>query len=127
MTSDELLPTKIETAILSYVKNRIYFLLKEERFFKEVDKISFKKTRSSFRIFYDRPNSGSLLDYWEQRDGKAFVKFPAVGNTPMPYAHTRDFDEALAKAFSSRMKDDPGSAKEGGPVLRTIQGGHAEK
>lgn len=124
--TDSLHPTDNETKFLQYVKNRIYFLIKDDKMFSEVDKLAYRKSRTSFRIFYVRPNSGSLVDYWEQRDGKILVSFPSQGGTPLQYAQTKDFDENLLKAFASRLKDDGSNVKEQAPMLRTIQGGQAE-
>ena len=123
-TPDSLQPSSSEAKILYYTKKRLYFLVKDERLFNEVEKISFRKSQRSFRVYYHRPNSGSLFDYWEQKDGKTFVSFPPLGGEPIAYSMSKEFDNALSQAFETRARD-PKQAKDDPPTLRTIQGGQS--
>ena len=120
--ADSLQPSLNETKVLEYAKRRLYFLIKDERLFNEVEKINFKKSQRSFRVFYHRPNSGSLFDFWEQKDGKLYVSFPLLGGDSINYSMSKEFDNALVQAFEARTRD-PKQAKEDPPTLRAIQGG----
>ena len=122
--TEGLQPSVSEMHIFDYSRNRLYFLIRNEELFQEVQKIYFRKSQKSFRVYYSRPNSGSLFDYWEQKDGTRHVSFPALGANSMPYSTSKEFDEALLKAFQARTSD-PKAPKEP-PVLRSIQGGQGD-
>ena len=123
--AESIQPSVREAKIFEYSKNRLYFLIDQNALFEEVEKIAFKKSQRSFRIYYHRPNNGSLFDYWEQKDGKSYVNFPVLGGTEFVYSPSKEFDEALLKAFKARAADSK-HTKEDPPVLRSIQGGQSD-
>ncbi len=117
-------PSPAELGTLHYAVNRLIFLCRNETLFGEVAKIAFKKTKGSFRVFYAKPNNGSLFDYRERKDGKAIVQFPALDNE-MGYAPgTPEMDDLLLRAFTLRVTE-AGIAFQSTAVLRTIEGGQA--
>ena len=73
-------PTESESNTFTYAKNRLYYLVRNDILFQEVQKVAFKKGKTSFRVYYLRPNNGSLFDYKEQKDGKISLTFPAVND-----------------------------------------------
>jgi hypothetical protein len=80
-------PSEAEISTFNYARNRLYYLVRNDVLFQEAQKITFKKGKASFRVYYLRPNNGSLFDYKEQRDGKSSLVFPAIngdeiGNEP---------------------------------------------
>ena len=122
--ADGVTPSEAELDVLSYAKNRLFFLVRNDTLFQEVQKVTFKKTKTSFRVYYGRPNSGSLFDYREHKDGKATLQFPALGGDDMPYAFSPELDERLLNAFSKRVSE-AGVSFDAQPVLRTIKGGQS--
>lgn len=113
-----------ESAVLSYVKNRLFYLVKNDILFQEVQKITFKKGRTTFRVYYERPNSGSIFDYRTHKDGSIFLQFPALENEEVPYIFSSRLDEMLLKVFSQRVSE-AGVPVDAPPTLRAIQGGQA--
>jgi hypothetical protein len=71
-------PTEAESNTLTYARNRLYYLVRSDVLFQEVQKVPFKKGKTSFRVYYLRPNNGSLFDFKEQKDGKISLTFPAL-------------------------------------------------
>jgi len=122
---DVITPSDAELNVLTYARNRLIFLCRNETLFKEVEKIAFKKTKGSFRVFYVRPNNGSLFDYREHKDGTAFVQFPALGNTEIGYAQgALELDDCLLKVFTQRVTE-AGVSFQAPSVLRAIEGGQS--
>lgn len=122
---DVICPSDTELSVLAYARNRLIFLCRNETLFKEVEKVAFKKTKGSFRVFYARPNNGSLFDYREHKDGKAIVQFPALGNAEIGYAPAApEFDDHLLKAFTQRVTE-AGVSFQTPSVLRAIEGGQS--
>lgn len=115
-------PTEGEASALEYMKNRLFYLVKNDTLFREVQKISFRKSKTSFRVYYEKPNNGSLFDFKEHKDGKAILQFPALGAEDFLYAPSPDLDERLLKSFTQRVVE-AGVAFDTAPVLRTIKGG----
>ncbi len=116
-------PTESETDALNYAKNRLFFLVRSEVLFLEVQKIYFSKSKTSFRVYYGRRNSGSIFDYREHRDGTVFIRFPALESEEFPFERTAQFDEFLLKAFVKRVSE-AGVSIDAQPVLRSIRGGN---
>lgn len=117
-------PSDSEMAVLSYAKNRLFYLSRDEVLFREAHKIAFRKTKTSFRVFYGRPNNGSLFDYREHKDGTAALQFPALGNSEVPFSPSQELDDCLIRAFTQRVRD-AGVSLESPPVLHSIRGGQA--
>ncbi len=117
-------PTESELAVYNYAKIRLFFLSRSDILFEEVQKIVFRKTKTSFRVYYGKPNSGSLFDYKEHRDGKAALTFPVMAGKEIPSGPSSDFDENILKSFTQRVSD-AGISLETGPVLRSIKGGQS--
>ncbi len=109
---------------LNYAKNRLFYLVRNDILFQEVQKIAFRKTKASFRVYYAKPNNGSLFDYREGKDGKYYLQFPALEGKEVAYVFSVDLDDCLLKAFIQRVSD-AGISFDTPPVLRTIQGGQA--
>jgi hypothetical protein len=117
-------PSEREEEALNYTKNRLFFLVRNDVLFQEVLKIKFRKTKGSFRVYYGRPNNGSLLDHREHRDGKVILQFPALGGEEIEYMPSPEFDEFLFNAFTQRVTE-AGVSFDSVPVLRTIKGGQS--
>ena len=115
-------PTDGEINAFNYAKNRLFYLVRTDALFQEVQKIRFRKTKTSFRVYYGRPNNGSLFDYREHRDGKVALQFPALNGNDVPYVFSDELDECLLKSFTLRATE-AGISSESPPVLRTIKGG----
>lgn len=121
---EALSPSEGEVSALTYAKNRLFYLVKNDVLFHEVEKIAFRKSKTSFRVYYGRPNNGSLFDFREHKDGKAILQFPALGGEEVIYAVSPELDERLLKAFTQRVTE-AGVALDSGPILRTIKGGQS--
>ncbi|MGA7384982.1 MAG: type I restriction endonuclease [Methylocella sp.] len=117
-----LFPSEGEMKALTYAKNRLFYLVRNEVLFHEVQKIKFRKTKTSFRVYYGKPNNGSLFDYREQRDGKAALQFPALGGDDIAYVFSAKLDDCLLKAFTKRVTE-TGVSFDSPTVLRSIKGG----
>jgi hypothetical protein len=117
-------PSEGEISVLNYARNRLFFLVRNDVLFQEAQKITFRKTKTSFRAYYSRPNSGSIFDYREHRDGRVTLQFPALDGVEVPYVFSPELDDCLLKAFSKRVVE-AGVSFDSPPVLRTIKGGHS--
>ena len=117
-------PSEKEAAALSYITNRLFFLVRNDVLFVEVHKIAFRKSKTAFRVYYGRPNSGSLFDYREHKDGHSSMQFPALDGKEINYVHSPELDDCLLKAFTKRVGE-AGISLEAQPVLRAIKGGQA--
>lgn len=120
--SEALSPSEGEKNALTYAKNRLFYLVRNDVLFNEVQKITFRKSKTSFRVYYGKPNNGSLFDYKEHKDGKAILHFPAVDGKEIIYTPSADLDDCLLGAFTQRVKE-AGIALDAPPALRTIHGG----
>ena len=115
-------PSEGEKDMFTYVKNRLFYLIRNEVLFREAQKLAFKKTKATFRVYYERPNNGSLLDCREHKDGKVSLQFPALSGKEIAYEFSAELDDCLLKAFTQRVTE-AGISFDAAPVLRTIQGG----
>jgi predicted type IV restriction endonuclease len=115
-------PSDGETSAFNYAKNRLFYLVRSDTLFQEVQKITFRKTKTSFRVYYGRPNNGSIFDYREHRDGKISLQFPALSGTETEYAFSQELDDCLLKAFTLRVTE-AGVSVDSSPTLRSIKGG----
>jgi hypothetical protein len=116
-------PSEREMNAFNYAKNRLFYLVRTDALFQEVQKVTFRKSKTSFRVYYGtRPNNGSLFDYREHRDDKVTLQFPALGGSEVPYVFSNELDECLLKAFTLRATE-AGISSESPPVLRSIKGG----
>jgi hypothetical protein len=115
-------PSEGEMNALTYAKNRLFYLVKNDVLFQEVQKIAFRKSKTSFRVYYGQPNKGSLFDFREHKDGTAIVQFPALGGEDVHYGILPDLDERLLKAFTQRVTE-AGVTFDSSPILQTIKGG----
>ncbi|MGB9152320.1 MAG: type I restriction endonuclease [Alphaproteobacteria bacterium] len=118
-------PSERELEILTYAKNRLYYLVRNDILFKEALKITFRKAKTAFRVYYGKPVNGSLFDLREHKDGKICLQFPALGGREIPYETSTDFDDCLFKSFTQRVTE-AGISFEASVVLRTIKGGQSE-
>jgi hypothetical protein len=115
-------PSEGEMKALTYAKNRLFYLVRNDVLFQEVQKITFSKTKTSFRVYYERRNNGALFDYREHRDGKAALQFPALGGGDVAFVFSAELDDCLLKSFTRRVTE-AGVSFDSPPVLRTIKGG----
>ena len=118
--------SKTDMETFSYIKNRLFYLVRNETLFREIQKIETKKGKTSFRIYYVKPNNGSLVDLREHKDGRVILQFPALGGLEFVYAASPELDGHLLKVFTQRVTE-AGVSLEGppGPVLRAIPGGQS--
>src|ERR1700722_12404390 len=98
-------PSEVERNTFAYAKNRLYYLVRNDVLFQEVQKIAFKKGKMSFRVYYLKPNNGSLFDYKQQKDGKGALVFPAVNGEEIGCEPSEKLDEYLLKAFIKRATE----------------------
>jgi hypothetical protein len=117
-------PSEGEINALTYAKNRLFYLVRNEILFQEIQKVTFRKTKTSFRVYYKRPTNGSLFDYHEQKNGKAVLQFPALGGNEVAYVFSAELDECLLKAFTQRVTE-AGVSFDTPPVVRAIKGGQS--
>lgn len=117
-------PSEAETSVFDYAKNRLFYLVRTELLFQEVQKIAFKKTKTSFHVYYKRPFKGSLFDYRGHKDGNASLQFPAIHRNDVAYAFSAELDECLLKAFTLRVTE-VGIWFDSPPALCTINGGQS--
>jgi hypothetical protein len=115
-------PSEAEINAITYAKNRLFYLVRNDILFQETQKITFRKSKTSFRVYYGKPNAGSLFDYREHRDGKIILQFPALGGDDIAFAPSPELDDRLLAAFTQRVTE-AGVSLDAAPVLRTIQGG----
>lgn len=117
-------PSDADMKLLEYIKYRLFYLVRNEVLFQEVQKLASRKTKTSFRIYYGRPNVGSLLDYREHKDGNALLQFPALDGKEMAYVASSELDGSLLQSFTKRVAE-AGVSLDPPPVLRTIKGGQS--
>ncbi len=117
-------PSEGEQNALAYARNRLFYLVRNDVLFQEVLKLEFRKTKTSFRVYYGRPNNGSLFDYKEHKDGRNLLQFPALNGKDVVFEPSSELDHCLLTAFTQRVVD-AGVSLEAAPVLRTIQGGQS--
>ena len=98
-------PSEGEMKALTYAKNRLFYLVRNDVLFQEVQKITFSKTKTSFRVYYERRNNGALFDYREHRDGKAVLQFPALGGGDVTFVFSAELDDCLLKSFTRRVTE----------------------
>ena len=115
-------PSDAEQSLVAYIKNRLFYLVRDEILFQEVQKIAFRKTKTSFRVYYGKPNNGSLFDYREHKEGKSSLQFPALSAKEIPNEQSVELDDCLLKSFVQRVRD-AGVSFDAPPVLRAIKGG----
>jgi len=120
----EISPSEEEMNTLVYAKNRLFFLVRNDVLFNEVQNITFRKSKTAFRIYYGKPNSGSLFDYRTQKGGKISLHFPALQGDEIEYKISPELDDCLLKAFTQRVIE-AGVKFDSSPVLRTIKGGQS--
>lgn len=121
---EEITPSDAELSALNYVRNRLFYLVRNDALFHEVEKLRFRKGKTSFRVYYGRPNSGSLFDYRTHKDGTVAFQFPALANEEVAFTPSPQLDDCLLKAFTKRVTES-GVSFDAQPVLRTIKGGQA--
>ena len=117
-------PSEAEIDAFNYAKHRLFYLVRAEALFQEVQKITFRKTKTSFRVYYRRPTIGSLFDYREHKDGNVSLHFPALNGDDIAYVFSAELDECLLKTFILRVTE-AGISLDSPPTLRTINGGQS--
>lgn len=122
VSDDALEPSEAERALFEHVRDRLLFLARSDALFQEVKKLGFRKSKNNFRIYYDRPNNGSLVDFRHAHGGKSVLRLPALDNKEIAMEALASADSDLLKAFTDRVGE-AGVKVEAGPVLRSIAGG----
>jgi len=116
---EDVLPTEAEMAMFSNLRERLAFLVKTDKLYDEIQNISFKKTMSSFKVFYKKPNKGSLLTYHVSKTGTNMFKFPTAANKEVEVENLKEINDLLLQAFLQRLQE-YGVAFERPPALRSV-------
>ena len=116
---EELKPTELEAAVLNTLKERLAFLVRSDLLFDEIVHVDFKKTVSSIRVFYKRPNKGVMLSFHIGKAGQAVFKFPLSNNLEIETDNFRDINGPLLDSFKKRL-DESGIKEERQAPLRSV-------
>ena len=93
-----------ELTIVSYVRRRLAYLVRDEALFSAIDRIEYKDSVGKLVVYYANERKGRLFDYIEGAEG--FDKFIF----PSPYGEivtksVLDIDEPLSATFAARVRD----------------------
>ncbi len=99
---DELQVTAVESEVISYVKRRLAFLVKEDRLFDAIEGIDHKKFSSKLAIYYKKERAGRLFDFYEGKDRRYFFDFGQFGGE-ISTDKLSDVDEPLLALFVKRV------------------------
>lgn len=116
---EELTPTDAELHIFSSLRERLAFLVKSDILYDELTNVSFKKTAASFKVYYKKPNKGSLLSFHINKAGLPVFKFPTAGNKEIETSNLKDLNELLFEAYKQRLQDS-GITADRTPSLRSV-------
>lgn len=116
---DELLPTQQDLEIFSALKQRLAFMVKSDLLYDELHHVSFKKTASSFKIFYKKPNKGSIVSFHFNKDNNPVFKFPLSNSKEIETNNFKDIGELLLDAYRQRAQES-GIPIERTPNLRSV-------
>jgi len=93
-----------ELSIVSYVRRRLAYLVRDEALFSAINRIDYTDTVGKLTVFYANERKGRLFDYIEGAEGFDKFIFPA------PYGEivtksVLDIDEPLQATFAARVRE----------------------
>jgi hypothetical protein len=93
-----------ELALVSYIRRRLAYLVREEALFSAIERIDYTDTVGKLTVFYVNERKGRLFDYIEGAEGFDKFIFPA------PYGEivtksVLDIDEPLQATFAARVRE----------------------
>ena len=115
---EELAPTPEELRLFVSLRERLAFLVKSDTMYDELQHIDLKKSASAVKLFYKRPNKGSILSYHFNKAGVAVFKFTSTG-TEFETNNLKDINDSLLEAYKLRLQE-AGVAMSQPAVLRSV-------
>jgi hypothetical protein len=103
---EKIVTSETELEVLTFVKKRLAYLVKDETLFSAIEKIGYKDYQGKFVVFYKRERRGWLFDFVEGGARGPKYRF-SFADTPDPV--TTDvlagsvIDEPLLQAFKNRV------------------------
>jgi hypothetical protein len=116
---DDLIPTPRDMEIFSALKQRLAFMVKSDLLYDELSNVNFKKTASSFKIFYKKPNKGSIVSFHLNKENVPVFKFPLSGSKDIETNNFREISDLLLEAYRQRAQES-GISVERTPNLRSV-------
>lgn len=108
------LPSQVEMEVLAFVKQRLAFLVKDERLFEAIGKISFSDYKGKFVVYYDRERRGRLFDFFEGGARGPKYRF-AFADRPDEVATAEltgaILDGPLLQVFARRVLGEPANGR----------------
>ncbi|WP_439815466.1 type I restriction endonuclease [Zavarzinia sp. CC-PAN008] len=101
--SEGIITTETEIKAYEYVRRRLAFLIKEEELYNEIEHISYVDLKTTFKVYYKRPNAGSLFNLKEKSGGLMVFEFPALSNQIVETHKLSDIDKLLLDSFKIRV------------------------
>lgn len=101
----EPLPNKNEENLFRHVHDRLLFLVRNEVLFNEVSKIKWRKSPTTFRVYYDRPNAGALLNYEEGKGHKYVIRVLVPEEIEISFDEMSKYDDVILQAFRQRVRE----------------------
>ncbi|MCW0181625.1 MAG: type I restriction enzyme HsdR N-terminal domain-containing protein [Zavarzinia sp.] len=102
-TVDSIETTEAEMAAYQYALRRLAFLVKDETEYAAISDIRYQDYKTTFRVFYKRPNAGGLFNLKENRDGTLTFDFPVLDGQTITTAQISDIDKPLIESFRLRV------------------------
>lgn len=101
---DRIVTSATELAVLSYAKQRLAFMVKDEALFGEIDRIGFRDYQGKFVVYYRKERKGRLFDMIEGDSPKYRFSFGEGGE--LATDRLADIDKPLLAAFLKRVSED---------------------
>jgi len=101
--------TEVEIEVFEFTKQRLAFLVKDEKLFDAISRVRFVDRKGKFVVYYDRERRGRLFDFFEGRMRGPKYRFAFAD---CPEEVTTDklvgsvIDEPLLQVFARRVADD---------------------
>ncbi|MBB4016790.1 hypothetical protein GGR16_001819 [Chelatococcus caeni] len=102
---ERIITTDSEIAIFNYTKQRLAFLVKDEKLFREIERINYKDYQGKFVVFYRRERKGRLFDFIEGDTPKFRFSFGDAGEITTDDLTDGKIDAALLAAFLKRVEE----------------------
>jgi hypothetical protein len=115
---EEQVPTEAELAMLANLKERLAFLVKTDSMYDEIANLSYRKTAASIRVFYKKPNKGSLFSFHLTKTNSYSFKFHTTGKE-FETTNLKEINEPLLQSFIQRLEEH-GVSIEKAPILRSV-------
>ncbi len=109
--ADPIAPSPLEAYVISYIKRRLAFLVKDDGVFDKISNVDFRKYKGKLVVFYKRERVGRLFDFYEGKSKKYTFDFIQGVGGDFSTDKLTDIDKLLADAFTKRINDDEGGAK----------------